>query len=77
MDIQNEVKSLCRYFDWEENSEQASEVHAAISTAYEQGKYDEREALFRDPSPILRGNRIQMTAEARETLLQAIDVTPK
>lgn len=71
-----EVKSFCRYFDWEENSEQAGELMAALVEAYEKGKLDERETLFRDPSPIFRGNRIKMTEEAKDTLLKSIDTTP-
>ena len=35
--IQETVKSLCKYFDWEENSEQAHEITSALTKAKQSG----------------------------------------
>lgn len=53
-------------------------VHVIPDAKFEEIKESERrrveENLFRDPTPILRGNQIKMTREAKEALLNAIVV---
>ncbi len=45
--LKEEVKSLCRYFDWEEESEQAHEVSTLMDKVYNRAIKDALKALDR------------------------------
>jgi hypothetical protein len=58
---------------------QEGQYQKAVSTLHHQlqkAREEERERLFKNPLELFRGNRIKMTAEAREALLMAVDIIP-
>lgn len=42
------MKSLCKYFDWDEDSEQASSVSTALDAAYKAGKEEQDKEMEKD-----------------------------
>ena len=46
-----------------------------VATIRTQTKVEERERILANPTELFRGQRIKMTPEQRDTLLQAIDLT--
>jgi hypothetical protein len=50
-------------------------IKQSMAEALKAVREEERERLFANPLEVFRGNRIKMSHEAREALLQAIDIT--
>jgi hypothetical protein len=49
-------------------------LRTTLHQELQKAREEEREKLFKNPMELFRGNRIKMTVEAREALLNTIDV---